>query len=66
VRQAVVERIRQWGIEEGGLKWIGVCESPIQGPAGNVEFLACWKKQRCCPCCPGTLRRMKEEEGRKS
>jgi hypothetical protein len=43
VRQAVVDRIRAWGIE-AGLKWIGVCESPIKGPAGNVEFLACWKK----------------------
>jgi len=43
VRQAVVDKIRAWGTD-AGLKWIGVCESPIKGPAGNVEFLACWKK----------------------
>jgi len=43
VRQAVVDKVRAWGTG-AGLKWIGVCESPIKGPAGNVEFLACWKK----------------------
>lgn len=43
VRAAVVERIRAWGTRELGLKWLGVHESPIRGPAGNVEFLAYWK-----------------------
>jgi len=44
VRAAVVDRIRDFGVKELGLKWVGVCESPLKGPAGNVEFLAYWKK----------------------
>jgi len=44
VREAVVERIRRFGVEEQGLEWLGVCESPILGPAGNVEYLAWWRK----------------------
>jgi len=44
IRQDVVDRIRRFGVEEQGLSWLGVCESPILGPAGNVEFLAWWKK----------------------
>ncbi len=44
VRAAVVERIRAFGETELGLRWQGVCESPITGPAGNVEFLALWEK----------------------
>jgi 23S rRNA (cytidine1920-2'-O)/16S rRNA (cytidine1409-2'-O)-methyltransferase len=44
VRAAVVEEIRRFGIGALGLAWIGFCESPLRGPAGNVEFLACWKK----------------------
>lgn len=44
VRQRVVETIRQFGEREVGLKWRGVCESPIRGPAGNMEFLAFWEK----------------------
>lgn len=44
VHQAVVEKIRRWGTETSDLKWIGVCESPLKGPAGNKEFLACWRK----------------------
>ena len=44
IRLKVIETIRLWGTEKGGLKWMGVCESPIKGPAGNVEFLAYWKK----------------------
>jgi len=43
VRQKVIERIRRFGEEELGLQWIGVCESPLRGPAGNVEFLAYWE-----------------------
>jgi hypothetical protein len=30
-----------WGL---GLGWLGVCASPLKGPAGNVEFLAYWEK----------------------
>ena len=44
VRQRVVENIRRWGAETTGLEWVGCCESPLKGPAGNVEFLACWRK----------------------
>jgi len=42
VRQAVVDRIRRFGEEELGMVWHGVTESPLLGPAGNVEFLAQW------------------------
>lgn len=44
VRQAVVEQIRKFGIEELQLEWRDVCESPVKGPAGNIEFLAWWRK----------------------
>lgn len=43
VHQAVIARVRAWGSEQPGLAWQGVCESPIKGPAGNVEFLAHWR-----------------------
>ena len=44
VRERVVAKIRAFGQTELGLLWRGVCESPIRGPAGNIEFLACWVK----------------------
>jgi 23S rRNA (cytidine1920-2'-O)/16S rRNA (cytidine1409-2'-O)-methyltransferase len=44
VRAEVVERVRRFGESELALEWIGVCESPLPGPAGNVEFLAYWRK----------------------
>ena len=43
VRAAVVERIRAFGCDELGLEWVGVTESPLKGPAGNIEFLAHWR-----------------------
>ncbi len=43
VRQEVVESIRAFGVDELGLEWVGVCPSPIKGPAGNVEFTAYWR-----------------------
>jgi 23S rRNA (cytidine1920-2'-O)/16S rRNA (cytidine1409-2'-O)-methyltransferase len=43
VRAAVIERIKNWGTTELALEWCGVCESPLKGPAGNVEFLAYWR-----------------------
>lgn len=46
VRDEVVERVRMFGVGELGLKWLGVCPSPIKGPAGNVEFLAYWERVR--------------------
>ncbi|HAS81699.1 MAG TPA: TlyA family rRNA (cytidine-2'-O)-methyltransferase [Verrucomicrobia bacterium] len=44
VRAAVQERIRLFGTGTLGLEWLGVIESPILGPAGNVEFLGWWRK----------------------
>ena len=45
VRREVVESIRAFGTGELGLDWVGVCPSPIKGPAGNVEFTAYWRKK---------------------
>ncbi len=44
VRAEVVARIRAFGETELGWLCRGVCESPITGPAGNVEFLILWEK----------------------
>ena len=44
VRRRVVDDIRAFGVRELGLEWMGVCESPIRGPAGNVEYTAYWRK----------------------
>ena len=44
VHERVVAKIRAFGQAKLGLAWWGVCESPIRGPAGNIEFLACWEK----------------------
>lgn len=43
-RQKVVDRIREFGITTLGWEWLGICQSPIQGPAGNIEFLSYWRK----------------------
>jgi 23S rRNA (cytidine1920-2'-O)/16S rRNA (cytidine1409-2'-O)-methyltransferase len=43
IRARVVEDIRRFGTETIGLEWLGLCESPLKGPAGNVEFLAFWR-----------------------
>jgi 23S rRNA (cytidine1920-2'-O)/16S rRNA (cytidine1409-2'-O)-methyltransferase len=42
VHQQVVARIKTYGEEKLGLRWRGLCESAIKGPAGNTEFLAWW------------------------
>jgi 23S rRNA (cytidine1920-2'-O)/16S rRNA (cytidine1409-2'-O)-methyltransferase len=44
VRTLVVEKVKGFGETQLGLKCVGVCESPLKGPAGNIEFLAYWKK----------------------
>ena len=44
VRAQVVESVRAFGTGELGLEWVGVCESPIRGAAGNVEYTAYWRK----------------------
>ena len=44
VRAQVVARIKTFGTEELGLTCCGVCDSPLKGPAGNVESFAHWRK----------------------
>lgn len=44
VREAVVDRIKAFVTSELGLEFVGVIESPLKGPAGNIEYLAYWKK----------------------
>lgn len=43
-RDEAVRRVREFGVGTLGLEWLGLCESPLKGPAGNVEFLAWWRK----------------------
>jgi len=45
VRQEVLARIRDFGCTKAGLEIGGECESPLKGPAGNVEFLIYWRKK---------------------
>lgn len=42
IHEQVVSGLREFGTAELKLHWRGVCPSPLKGPAGNVEFLACW------------------------
>ncbi len=44
VHEEVKEVVKKFGTRELGLIWLGVCESPVRGPAGNIEFLAHWRK----------------------
>jgi 23S rRNA (cytidine1920-2'-O)/16S rRNA (cytidine1409-2'-O)-methyltransferase len=44
LRQHVVDRIRDFAREHLAWESLGTCPSPIQGPAGNVEFLSFWRK----------------------
>jgi 23S rRNA (cytidine1920-2'-O)/16S rRNA (cytidine1409-2'-O)-methyltransferase len=44
VHQAVCERIAAWLGRQPGWTVIGIAESPIQGPAGNREFLVCARR----------------------
>jgi len=44
VREAVVDEIHRFGVEEIGLEWLGCIQSPLHGPEGNIEFLARWRK----------------------
>jgi len=45
VRQRVVADVRACAEGMLGLDWLGVCESPLRGPAGNVEYLAYCRKR---------------------
>lgn len=44
IHEAVVAKIKKFGTETLGLKWLGLATSPLKGPKGNVEFLSYWKK----------------------
>lgn len=44
VRETTVQKIKSFGTGELGLEWVGGFESPLKGPAGNIEFLAYWRK----------------------
>jgi 23S rRNA (cytidine1920-2'-O)/16S rRNA (cytidine1409-2'-O)-methyltransferase len=44
VHQRVVEELRQYVQTAPGLKWCGIVESPLLGPAGNKEFLVLLEK----------------------
>jgi len=37
----VLEKIKIFG-RDTHLDFKGTCESPLMGPAGNVEFFICW------------------------
>jgi 23S rRNA (cytidine1920-2'-O)/16S rRNA (cytidine1409-2'-O)-methyltransferase len=43
IHEEVIEKVKRFGTEELGFQWLGICDSPITGPAGNIEFLAYWK-----------------------
>lgn len=45
IRDEVIARIREFGTSRLPLEWMGLCESPVRGPAGNMEFLAWWRKR---------------------
>jgi 23S rRNA (cytidine1920-2'-O)/16S rRNA (cytidine1409-2'-O)-methyltransferase len=44
VHEEVIDQVRRFGTGTLALEWKGICQSPIKGPAGNVEFLAWWRK----------------------
>ena len=43
VHRRVVEEVHAAGVSLGW-QWVGSIESPLRGPAGNVEFLAYWTR----------------------
>ena len=42
VREQVIETVRSFGVDQLHLKFEAVRESPLRGPAGNVEYIAHW------------------------
>jgi len=44
IRREVVDKIRLFCEDELNLSNCGLCESPLKGPAGNVEYLSYWIK----------------------
>jgi 23S rRNA (cytidine1920-2'-O)/16S rRNA (cytidine1409-2'-O)-methyltransferase len=45
VHRDVLDRIRSFAEGESGLEYLGMCESPLRGPAGNVEFFIHWQRR---------------------
>ncbi len=45
VHQRVLDELKLFVEGSQGMIWVGVCESPILGPAGNREFLALLEKE---------------------
>ena len=45
IHEQVIEKIRKFGTYELQLSWMDVCESPLRGPAGNIEFFSWWKRE---------------------
>jgi 23S rRNA (cytidine1920-2'-O)/16S rRNA (cytidine1409-2'-O)-methyltransferase len=39
IHQCVLSELNQFVAARDGLRWVGVTESPVLGPAGNKEFL---------------------------
>ena len=44
VHERVLAELREFVQTQPGLRWAGVVESPLTGPAGNKEFLALIEK----------------------
>jgi 23S rRNA (cytidine1920-2'-O)/16S rRNA (cytidine1409-2'-O)-methyltransferase len=45
VHQRVIDQLQKFATAIDGVRWVGVTESPLLGPAGNKEFLALIEKQ---------------------
>jgi len=46
IHERVLEELRKFVVEQSGLRWRNVVESPLLGPAGNKEFLVLIEKSR--------------------
>jgi 23S rRNA (cytidine1920-2'-O)/16S rRNA (cytidine1409-2'-O)-methyltransferase len=44
IHERVVRELKEFIANQPGLRWLGVTESPLVGPAGNKEFLALIEK----------------------
>lgn len=44
VHQRIIQELEQFVSQSSGLRWVGVTESPLLGPAGNKEFLVLIEK----------------------
>ena len=46
IHERVVRELEAFVAAGGSLRWLGVTESPLLGPAGNKEFLTLLEKTR--------------------